>query len=607
MKRLSQVLTGVLLLAGVTPASAQRLEFGGFGAYTRFDDALLLTERIGGGARLGLHLNRFLGIEVLGAYLGPSATAGNPSNFFHLGSASVLLGGGGDRFSLFVLGGYSRLDMGTTAPYNYWEPGFHGGAGFRIGLTGHLAVRAEGRAILISDDDLAAGSATHMIGSVGLSYFTRSSRRRQQPPEEPRPAPIVAPEPEPVAPEPVAPQPVAPQPVAPEPVVRPAPRTPVAAPAEAPAPRRARMAQAPLPHAEQFEVNAFGSFTRFDQGFGLASEMGGGIRIGYFMSDRLNIELEGSYSTPTDATGTLPATLALGSASLGYNFHFGRHAAYLLGGYTRATWGDSLDFQDNMLHAGLGVRVFLTRGIALRLEGRGLYTPNSNGTGSWATHMTGSAGLSFLASPPRQLGPGGVGGRSYQWYWGGQGGVFLYKTNLLPAYYDPLVGGHWMITARRTALYLAYEQAFFLTQAKAEIFDPTAESTSLIRQIDFSDMRRIMFGVLAHPAQKVIEPFGGVGFAIMQVLNPTPDCSADCETIAKASEAFDRAEQAASKAFFWIMGGMQMNYSNRLNVFGHYILTSSGRGFLLDGNTHTLQGGIRLSLGSAKEGLTERN
>ena len=115
-----------------------------------------------------------------------------------------------------------------------------------------------------------------------------------------------------------------------------------------------------------------------------------------------------------------------------------------------------------------------------------------------------------------------------------------------------------------------------------------------------------MFGVLAFPAQKIIEPFAGGGFALMQVLNPVVDCSS-CSTLGEAVEAADRAHEAASKAFFWLMGGLQINYSTRLNVFAHYLLTSSAQDFLIEGNTHTIQGGIRYSLGSSKEGIDSRH
>jgi hypothetical protein len=55
------------------------------------------------------------------------------------------------------------------------------------------------------------------------------------------------------------------------------------------------------------------------------------------------------------------------------------------------------------------------------------------------------------------------------------------------------------------------------------------------------------------------------------------------------------------------MGGLQMNYSSKFNIFAQYMLMSSSQDFLLDGNTHTLQAGVRYSLGTSKEGITERH
>ena len=53
------------------------------------------------------------------------------------------------------------------------------------------------------------------------------------------------------------------------------------------------------------------------------------------------------------------------------------------------------------------------------------------------------------------------------------------------------------------------------------------------------------------------------------------------------------------------MGGIDIK-QGRLALFGHYILTSSAASFLIQGTTHTFQGGVRYSLGSSKEGITER-
>lgn len=199
--------------------------------------------------------------------------------------------------------------------------------------------------------------------------------------------------------------------------------------------------------------------------------------------------------------------------------------------------------------------------------------------------------------------------RSFQWYWGGQGGVFTYRTLLQPFYYDPIAGGHWLITASRTALYVAYEQAWFLTDATTVVADPASTGTPTIpagfREVIFGDMRRLMMGVLAFPLQKRIEPYLGGGFALMQVLNPIVDCSA-CVTLGEVAEAQDRAEDASSKAFFWVMGGIQIS-QGRLALFGQYFATSSSQRFLIDGSTHTLQGGLRYSLGTSKEGVTERH
>jgi len=597
MKRLSHLLAGVLALAwAAAPAVAQsgpRFEIGGFGTFIRFDDAMLLDDRIGGGGRLGFHLNRFIGLEVDGAYLGPSTVAGRGT----LWSGSLILGTGG-RFDLYALGGFSRLDAGTTVPYNYHTDGFHGGVGFRIG-THRLALRAEGRALFMPNDNF-AGSTMHLLGSLGISLFTGSGTRAREP-QQPQPAPR---EPEQAPPQ--EPQPLPPIAAAPD---EPA---PIAAPARRPLPPPVRPRTRGGVGAEQIELGVFGSFTRYDRSFELKNQFGGGLRLGYFLSDRINLEFEGGYQMPVQkAPGIEDATFALGSVSLGYNFPVGgRNTWYLLGGFTRQQWGDfpPYEFSDNGVHGAIGTRLFLTDKMALRLEGRAIYAPKTNsGTAPWSGQVIGTAGLSFLAAPPRQRVAGGEGGRAYQWYWGAQGGVFIYKTNLQSAYYDPLVGGHWMITKKLTSLYVAYEQAFFLTNAAALIFDPSAETTGRVRQVNFSDMRRIMIGVLAHPAQKVIEPFGGIGFAMMQVLEPSPDCSADCETLSKASEAVERAESAASKAFFWVMAGLQMNYSNKLNVFGHYVLTSSSRGFLLEGNTHTFQGGVRFAFGPSKEGIGDRH
>ena len=375
------------------------------------------------------------------------------------------------------------------------------------------------------------------------------------------------------------------------------------------------VAPAAAQRGEQIEFGGFASYWRFDHLFFLKNAVGGGARFGYWWSDKLGVEVTGDYVSTTDTSATQTVHASSIGANVIMNFPMSDHATlYASGGYSKAVFGPDppYDFSKSYITGGLGARVFLSPHLGLRLEARAMYgrdNPdplNPTPRGTWTGHVAGSAGMSYFFIPPRQ---GRGFNRQYQWYWGAQGGAFVYKTNVQPYYYDPMVGGHWLITARRTALYVAYEQALFLTDANAVMFDPNSSASSVgpgFRDVSFHDMRRLMFGVLAFPAQKIIEPFAGGGFALMQVLNPTVDCSS-CTTLSEAVEAADRAHDAASKAFFWVMGGLQVNYSTKLNVFAHYLITSSAAGFLIEGNTHTLQGGIRYSLGTSKEGITERH
>ena len=361
--------------------------------------------------------------------------------------------------------------------------------------------------------------------------------------------------------------------------------------------------------AQNIEFGGFGSWWRFDRSFLIKNGFGGGARIGYNLSDRVGLEFTGDYVATKNLAQTQDITVSTVSAGLVLNFPVGDQSSILAsGGYSRMIFGKAApyDFTQHLVYGGLGFRLFLSHHVALRGDVRAQYRPdNPFFSNAFTGEVQGSAGVSYFFIPPAQ---GHGFNTNFQWYWGAQGGAFISKTATQPYVYDPIVGGHWLIKSRRTALYVAYEQAIFLTSAQTVIFDPNSANSSVgpnFRDVTFHDMRRVMFGVLAFPAQKVIEPFAGGGFALMQVLNPTVDCTG-CNT-SQAVEADDRVHTAASKAFFWVMGGLQINYSSKLNVFAHYLLTSSAANFLLQSNTHTLQGGIRISLGTSKEGITEQH
>ena len=146
--------------------------------------------------------------------------------------------------------------------------------------------------------------------------------------------------------------------------------------------------------SHQFEVGAFGSYTRYDRAFALDNQIGGGGRLGYFFGSVVGIEGDVGYQRPD------PATLSHGSVSLVLNFGSDRNLFYLLGGYSRLDFEKAppYRFTDNAIHGAIGDRIFLGGRTALRLEVRGIYAPSTGFTGApWAGHIVGSLGLSIFA------------------------------------------------------------------------------------------------------------------------------------------------------------------------------------------------------------------
>jgi hypothetical protein len=388
-------------------------------------------------------------------------------------------------------------------------------------------------------------------------------------------------------------------------------------------------------HRLQFEIGGFAGYTRFDRAFQLENQIGGGGRIAFWITNWLGIEGDGLYQRARPKAGGANVPVWFGSGSIVLNFG-SEKSFYILGGYSAMDFNSSGvgGFRDAGVHGAFGDRIYISDRAALRLEARAYYAPTTQALGAakWAGHLVGTAGLSvFLGSQHREetypeipkekrdsiVATGGKvpearprGGPTYEqrssdwqhkWYWGGQAGIMVFRTNFDSYSFEPTFGGHWLITGKRTALYASFEQSLFISPRHVTIIEPNGSVNP--GNVRFNNLRRIMVGVLAFPAQLRVEPFAGGGFAIMEALNVTSSCSS-C-TGAQAAQLQDQADRAATKAFFWWMGGIDIK-QGRLALYGHYILTSAAANFLIQGTTHTFQGGVRYSFGSAKEGVTDR-
>ena len=168
---------GLALAVGASALTAQferRYEVGGFGAFTKYDKAFGLEDKIGGGVRFAYAFAPAVSLEVEALFQPPYTIAPSTQMEPVIGGGSLILNAlNRDRLSFYVLAGYSRLDFGGTNPFRFTDGGFHGGAGVRLFLSSHVALRFEGRGIYTPDTKYGTGtqSATHMVGSVGFAMF----------------------------------------------------------------------------------------------------------------------------------------------------------------------------------------------------------------------------------------------------------------------------------------------------------------------------------------------------------------------------------------------------------------------------------------------------
>jgi hypothetical protein len=106
--------------------------------------------------------------------------------------------------------------------------------------------------------------------------------------------------------------------------------------------------------------------------------------------------------------------------------------------------------------------------------------------------------------------------------------------------------------------------------------------------------------LLAMPVQTHFQPFIGVGFGIMRTIKNYPD-NTGLVTADEIQQAKDRAGEAGSYGFGSATAGFQVR-AGGVALYGPYqISTGPGNNKLLVGANHTVMGGVRISLGSARE------
>lgn len=176
---------------------------------------------------------------------------------------------------------------------------------------------------------------------------------------------------------------------------------------------------------------------------------------------------------------------------------------------------------------------------------------------------------------------------SYTWKLGIEVGSMLVQTRTQDSKVIPSAGASILIMARRAGLLVGVDEAF-----------GTDERSNLIV---FNDVRRIQAVLMAFPVSAPLEPYFGIGGGILTVVGPRVDPVVQDPFQREALLA--SAQDAQSSGFLTALAGIQGRW-NRLTAFAQVQIGSApNEDKLLRGPLYTIHGGIRIGLGSAKEGV----
>lgn len=152
----------------------------------------------------------------------------------------------------------------------------------------------------------------------------------------------------------------------------------------------------------RYEVGLFGAFTKYANAFQLSNKLGGGVRFAYALTPMMGLEVEGLFQSPQDISSVHIEPLIASGSLVVNTLNASRMSVYVLGGYTLLDFGNTnpYRFTDGGLHAGAGAKFYMSPRFALRVEARGIYSPDTKsafpGGSKSATHLVGSAGVAFF-------------------------------------------------------------------------------------------------------------------------------------------------------------------------------------------------------------------
>ena len=224
--------------------------------------------------------------------------------------------------------------------------------------------------------------------------------------------------------------------------------------------------------------------------------------------------------------------------------------------------------------------------------------------------------LAIASAAPAHAQGGGTG--AFKWYVGGHGGVLSFRTGLQDREFMPAAGGHMLVTAKRTGLLLSVDQSFGSDELAAGSFQVVDTAGAVVQSgtnvFTFQGLRKYSAVLLAYPVRnRTVQPFVGVGVGLIHTTTNSPGFYADGGVESTlGSSAFGTGVGGIEfrvgpvSAFGMWQVTTKSGYKQLTRVLqrdsdGDAILTRTDYGEFMRGATHTFMGGLRFSLGSARE------
>lgn len=215
------------------------------------------------------------------------------------------------------------------------------------------------------------------------------------------------------------------------------------------------------------------------------------------------------------------------------------------------------------------------------------------------------------------------GSAPFTWSIGPQAGAIIFGTQQESRGALASAGGQVLITAHRAGLMLSFDEGFGSTRTSTFYANttPAADTPNLTPvTVQFGDVRRYAATLVAFPFKRAaLTPYLGVGFGVLQAVNPKVQTAADQ---AQKTTYEGYAREISGGTFGSLLAGVQFHVGG-LSMFGQYQLstTPSSRdlrtndapsgdliatGQFINTATHMFVGGFRISLGSAREDIAAR-